>query len=100
MLSNVPRATRAILVANVIVYLLQLSLGEAFTERFALWPLGMTPLYGVVAIVTGAMLLVESHRLYNRARREEPLKPMRLFHWSVTYLTLLFVAIAVDALLH
>jgi protoheme IX farnesyltransferase len=66
----------------------------------ALWPLGMTPLYGVVAIVTGAMLLVESHRLYNRARREEPLKPMRLFHWSVTYLTLLFVAIAVDALLH
>jgi membrane associated rhomboid family serine protease len=40
MLSNVPRATRAILVANIVVYLMQLSLGEGFTERFALWPLG------------------------------------------------------------
>jgi membrane associated rhomboid family serine protease len=40
MLANVPRATRAILIANVVVYLLQLSLGEGFTERFALWPLG------------------------------------------------------------
>ncbi|WP_433614539.1 heme o synthase [Dactylosporangium sp. CA-139114] len=65
----------------------------------ALWPMGMTPLYGVVAVVTGALLLVEAHRLHGRARREEPLKPMRLFHWSVTYLTLLFVAVAIDALI-
>ena len=27
------------------------------------------------------------------------LKEMRLFHWSITYLSLLFVAVAVDALL-
>ncbi len=27
-----------------------------------------------------------------------PLKPMRLFHWSITYLTMLFIAVAVDAL--
>ncbi|MEV8512497.1 heme o synthase [Dactylosporangium sp. NPDC051484] len=65
----------------------------------ALWPLGMTPVYGVVAVVVGALLLVEAHRLHGRARREEPLKPMRLFHWSVTYLTLLFVAVAIDALI-
>jgi protoheme IX farnesyltransferase len=65
----------------------------------ALWPLGMTPVYGVVAVVVGVLLLVEAHRLYGRARREEPLKPMRLFHWSVTYLTLLFVAVAIDALI-
>jgi len=24
---------------------------------------------------------------------------MRLFHWSVTYLTILFIAVAIDALL-
>ncbi|MET7393019.1 heme o synthase [Dactylosporangium sp. NPDC005572] len=65
----------------------------------ALWPFGMTPLYGVVAVVTGALLLIEAHKLDNRARRGEPLKPMRLFHWSVTYLTLLFVGIAIDALI-
>jgi protoheme IX farnesyltransferase len=65
----------------------------------ALWPLGMTPVYGVSAAVLGAMLLVEAHRLWNRTRRREPLQPMRLFHWSTTYLTLLFLAVAIDALI-
>jgi protoheme IX farnesyltransferase len=64
----------------------------------ALWPLGMSPLYGVAAVVVGVMLLVEAHRLYGRARRDEPVRPMRLFHWSTTYLTILSVAIALDAL--
>jgi protoheme IX farnesyltransferase len=65
----------------------------------ALWTLGMTPLYGAVAVVVGALLLVEAHRLDGRIRRGEPVKPMRLFHWSTTYLTLLFLAVAVDALI-
>jgi protoheme IX farnesyltransferase len=59
----------------------------------------MTPLYGLVALVVGAVLLAEAHLLYGRARRGEPLKPMRLFHWSTTYLTILSVSVAVDALL-
>jgi protoheme IX farnesyltransferase len=62
----------------------------------ALWPLGMTPLYGAVAVIVGGLLLVEAHRLDVRARRGEPVNPMRLFHWSTTYLTLLFLAVAVD----
>ncbi len=65
----------------------------------ALWPLGMTPVYGLTAVGVGVLLLVEAHRLYRRARRGEPVRPMRLFHWSITYLTLLFVAVAVDALI-
>ncbi|HEX6500783.1 MAG TPA: heme o synthase [Micromonosporaceae bacterium] len=65
----------------------------------ALWPLGMTPVYGVVALVTGGMFVAEAHRLNNRARLGQPLKPMRLFHWSTTYLTLVFVAVAIDALI-
>ena len=31
--------------------------------------------------------------------RGEPVKPMRLFHWSTTYLTILFAAVALDALI-
>ncbi len=65
----------------------------------ALWPLGMTPLYGLTAAVLGALFVIEAHRLAYRAWRGEPVKPMRLFHWSTTYLTLLFVAVAVDALI-
>ena len=64
-----------------------------------LWALGMTPLYGLTAVVLGAVLLVEAHRLDRAARRGGPVSPMRLFHWSVTYLTLLFIAVAVDALI-
>jgi heme o synthase len=63
------------------------------------WPLGLGPVYGLTAVVTGGVLLFEAVKLVQRSRRGEPLKPMRLFHWSVTYLTILFVAVAIDALL-
>jgi protoheme IX farnesyltransferase len=65
----------------------------------ALWPLGMTPVYGLTALVVGSLFVTEAHRLDARARRGEPMRPMRLFHWSTTYLTLLFVAVALDALI-
>jgi len=63
----------------------------------AVWKLGMTPVYGVVALGAGVLLIVEAHRLDGRVRRGEPVRPMRLFHWSTSYLTILFVAVAVDA---
>ncbi|MGA8113276.1 MAG: heme o synthase [Actinocatenispora sp.] len=65
----------------------------------AVWPLATTRVYGFAAIVLGALFLVEVHRLYARERRGQKIKPMYLFHWSITYLTLLFVALAVDAFL-
>jgi protoheme IX farnesyltransferase len=64
----------------------------------AAWPLGLGPIYGVTAIVLGALFLLEAVRLVGRSRRGEALKPMRLFHWSITYLTILFIAVAIDAL--
>ncbi|HEY0699959.1 MAG TPA: heme o synthase [Micromonospora sp.] len=65
----------------------------------AVWPLGMSPVYGLTALVVGAIFVLEAHRLCRRASRGEAVRPMRLFHWSTTYLTLLFVAVALDALL-
>jgi len=65
----------------------------------ALWPLGMTPVYGVVAVVLGTLFALEAYRLDRRARSGGKLAAMRLFHSSTTYLTALFVAVAVDALL-
>ncbi|GAB1690573.1 heme o synthase [Krasilnikovia sp. M28-CT-15] len=64
----------------------------------AAWPLGLGIVYGVTAIITGVLFLGEALMLARRGRRGEPLKPMRLFHWSVTYLTILFIAVAIDAL--
>jgi protoheme IX farnesyltransferase len=65
----------------------------------ALWPLGTTPVYALVATITGGFFVREAHRLYGRARRGEPLQPMRLFHWSTTYLTIVFVTIGIDVFL-
>ncbi|HSF26589.1 MAG TPA: heme o synthase [Actinomycetes bacterium] len=68
-----------------------------------LWPVaGTTLVYPLAAAGVGAVFLLEAHRLQARARRGltgGPLGAMRLFHWSITYLTLLFVAVAVDPLL-
>ena len=69
----------------------------------ALWPVAQTGwLYPAVAIVLGIALLWQSALLLARARRgltDAALQPMRLFHWSNSYLALLFVAAAVDTLL-
>jgi protoheme IX farnesyltransferase len=59
-------------------------------------------LYGALAALAGVWFLTEAHRLYARARRDATaanLKAMRLFHGSITYLTVVFVAVAADVLL-
>jgi protoheme IX farnesyltransferase len=57
-------------------------------------------IYTVVAAVSGAWFLYESHRLYSMAIRHTTVNPMRVFHSSISYLTVLFVAVAIDPLLH
>ena len=59
----------------------------------------MGVLYTVVALVTGGWFVFESHRLYGSAIRGEEGKPMKVFHGSIAYLSLLSLAIAVDPLL-
>jgi protoheme IX farnesyltransferase len=56
-------------------------------------------LYTAVAVVTGGWFIYESHRLYNLAIRHGDISPMRVFHGSIMYLTLLFVAVGIDPLL-
>jgi len=55
--------------------------------------------YTAIAVIAGVWFLVESHRLYSRALRELDPKPMRLFHFSNGYLSVIFLAVAIDALL-
>ncbi len=64
---------------------------------------GMGWVYAGGALLAGGLFLLEAHRLHRHAVLGSPqsvLRPMRLFHYSVTYLTVLFVAVAVDPLLH
>jgi protoheme IX farnesyltransferase len=67
-----------------------------------LWPVaGTSAVYGVAALVLGAGFLREAHVLLRRARGGTSVESaaMRLFHGSITYLTLLFVAVGIDPLL-
>ena len=67
---------------------------------FLLVPIGDAGwFYLAAAAAAGIWFLVEAHRLSARARAGADPKPMRLFHMSITYLTLLFAAIAVGQFL-
>ncbi len=62
-------------------------------------------IYLVTAVLSGAVFIREAHVLLARASSPDnttlaSLRPMRLFHFSISYLTILFVGVAVDPLLH
>jgi heme o synthase len=90
---SAPTVARQILIYSVVTVLVSLTL----------WPVAHTGwLYPTVALITGVALVWQSAQLLTRARRGltgAALQPMRLFHWSNSYLALVFVAAAVDTLL-
>src|SRR6185437_14384037 len=59
----------------------------------------MGVVYTVTALAAGVWFIYETHRLYALAIRHENPSPMRVFHGSITYLSVLFLAIAIDPLL-
>jgi protoheme IX farnesyltransferase len=68
-----------------------------------LWPVaagyGIGWIYTAAAAGLGLWFVVEAHRLLRRIRRDAEMKPMQLFHVSISYLALLSVAIIVDSLI-
>jgi heme o synthase len=56
-------------------------------------------IYGGCAVLLGGWFLREAHQLRGRIATGTGPAPMRLFHLSIGYLTLLFAAVAVTALL-
>jgi protoheme IX farnesyltransferase len=65
-----------------------------------LWPVArLGVVYGVSAVLLGALFLREAYLLRNRVHRGAAPAPMRLFHWSITYLSLLSASIVADVLL-
>lgn len=90
---SAPRVAWRILAYSVLMVIVSLSL----------WPAAGTGwLYPLVAGLGGVVFLVEAVNLLRRARAgatDAALKPMRLFHWSNSYLALVFLAAAIDPLI-
>ncbi|MUH53300.1 MAG: protoheme IX farnesyltransferase [Actinobacteria bacterium] len=59
-------------------------------------PMGIV--YTVVALLSGGWFIVETHMLYSRSVAGRETNAMRVFHASNTYLTALFIAVAIDPL--
>ncbi|BBH15876.1 protoheme IX farnesyltransferase [Nocardioides baekrokdamisoli] len=58
--------------------------------------------YPVAALILGGAFLVQAHRFHTRTKTSDDLsvlQPMELFHSSNLYLSLLFVAVAIDPLI-
>jgi heme o synthase len=60
------------------------------------WTAGMGAIYWVSAVVLGTVFCAMAYRLW---RNPTEAMAMSLFHWSITYVTLLFVAMAADQLI-
>ena len=92
-----PAVADALSVANQIVWY---SWAMVVTSLLLTPVAGMTWLYTGAAIVLGAVFLAEAYALRSRVRHggREP-QAMRLFHGSISYLSLLFLAVAIDPFL-
>jgi heme o synthase len=88
--ANVPMlpvvASPAAVIRKIILYSYAMVAATLALAPYVGW------LYTAAAVALGAWFLREAHRL-------DAAKPMRLFHLSIAYLTLLFAVVAVAALL-
>jgi protoheme IX farnesyltransferase len=86
-------ATPAVVARKIVTYsYLMVAVSLALTPA-AGWA------YGVGALVLGGWFLAEARRLRAHVALGAKTAPMRLFHASIAYLTLLFAVVAVTALL-
>ncbi len=86
-------ATPAIVGRKILFYSYTMVAASLTLAPFAGW------LYGGCAVLLGGWFLAEAHRLCARTRIGGRVRPLRLFHVSISYLTLLFAAVAISALM-
>jgi protoheme IX farnesyltransferase len=96
--ANVPMlpvvATPAVVARKIIWYSYAMVLATLALIPYAGW------IYGAFAVGLGGWFLAEARRLRARIASDDANPaPMRLFHLSIGYLTLLFVTVAITALL-
>jgi heme o synthase len=95
--ANVPMlpvvAPAATVARKILAYSYAMVVATLLLAPYAGW------VYGACAAGLGGWFLVEAHRLRARIASGDAPAPMRLFHLSIAYLTLLFAVVAVTAIL-
>lgn len=90
--ASLRRTTLEILIYSVLMWALTMLIGPSAHLGW---------LYAVSATVLGGLFTFYAMRLYSHARtgRADVAEAMRLFHFSITYLSALFILMAVDVLI-
>lgn len=87
-------ATAEVVTARIVAYSWAM-----VAASLLLWPVARTgPLYAVGAAVLGAVFLREAYALKRRVREGRSAHSGRLFHLSISYLSVLFLLVAVENL--
>jgi heme o synthase len=87
-------ATEEVVTARIVAYSWAM-----VASSLLLWPVARTgPLYALAAAALGAMFLREAYALRRRVREGLFAHSGRLFHLSITYLSLLFLLVALETL--
>ena len=87
-------ATAEVVTARIVAYSWAM-----VAASLLLWPVARTgPLYAVGAAVLGAVFLQEAYALKRRVREGRSAHSGRLFHLSISYLSVLFLLVAVENL--
>ena len=89
--NGIPETTRQIGLYTILMVAISL----------VLWAVArMGVIYFAAAVILGAMFLCQAYRLWRHGASEEASTAgaIRLYRYSISYLTLLFAAVAVDAL--
>ena len=89
--ASLERTTLEMLVYTIVMWAVSLLVGPVAKLGW---------IYAVGALVLGAIFTLDATRLYLLARKGQAdvARAMRLFHFSITYLTLLFVLMPIDVL--
>ncbi len=94
---NVPMlpvvASASVVTRKIVIYSYIMVAATLALVPYAGW------VYGCCALGLGGWFLAEAHALRGRVAAGDAPAPMRLFHRSIAYLTLLFTAVALTALL-
>jgi protoheme IX farnesyltransferase len=91
----VVRSTKTV-VSQIVIY----SWAVAASTLLLIPVANMGLIYSLTALAGSGWFVLAAHRLHREGMQGELKKPMNLFHLSNLYLTALFVAVAVDTLLH
>lgn len=96
--ASVPMLPVVSTIDHVAIRIIRYSYGMVFCSLLLIPIAKLGIIYIIVSIVLGALFIFEAHRILDRVKKNVEVNAMRLFHGSISYLSILFLAMAVDIL--